>query len=99
VGVIEGGVGKGAPMSVYGVVNPCLIEQRAFPRDVLWGAKGSATGASECFGWVCRAEALGIGPCEGVVNRQLECGRGGSTGVEWAFCFLAPIILRHVNCG
>jgi hypothetical protein len=99
VGVVEGGVGNGAPICVYCVVNPCLVEQRAFPRDVLWGAKGCATGASECFGGVCRSEALGVGPSECVVNRQLECGGGGSTGVEGAFCFLAPFIFLHVNCG
>jgi hypothetical protein len=38
VGIVKGGVGNSAPMSVYGVVNAGLIKQQAFPCDVLWGA-------------------------------------------------------------
>jgi hypothetical protein len=69
VGVIEGGVGYGAPISVNGVVNARLIKQRALPCDVLWGTEGSAAGACECFGGICRSEALGIRSRECVVNR------------------------------
>jgi hypothetical protein len=98
VGVVKGGVGNGAPISMYGVVNACLIEQQAFPCDVLWSAEGSAARAGECLRWVCGSEPLCIGACECVVDRKLECSGSGSTGVEQAFCFLALHIFLHVYC-
>jgi hypothetical protein len=78
VGVIEGGVSDCAPICVDCVVNACLIEQWAFPREVLWSAEGGTTGACECFGWVCRSKPFGVRPREGVVHCELECGGGGA---------------------
>jgi hypothetical protein len=98
VGVVKGRIGNGAPISMDCVVDPCLVEQRAFLCDVLWGAEGSAARACECFGGVRWSETLGIGPCECVVNCQLECSGGGSSGVEGAFSLFAALIFLHVNC-
>jgi hypothetical protein len=98
VGVVKGGVSNGAPIGVDSVVNPCLIEQRAFSCDMLWGAEGSTARACECFGWVRWSEALCVRPCECVVNCQLEGGGGGSSGVEGAFGLFASLIFLHVDC-
>jgi hypothetical protein len=75
-----------------------LIEQRAFPRDVLWGTERGAARACECFGWVRWSEALGIGTREGVVDCQLECRGGSFSGIEWAFGLFATFIFLHVDC-
>jgi hypothetical protein len=98
MGVVKGGVRYGMPIGVNCMVNTCLVIEWAFPGDVLWCAEMGATRACECFGWVHRAEALGVRPCEGVVDCKLECSGRGSMGVEWAFCFLASCIFLHINC-
>jgi hypothetical protein len=79
------------------MIDPCLIEQWAFPSDVLWSAEGSATWACECFGGVCRTEPFGVRPCECVIDGELKGSGGGAAGVEWAFGFLSPLIFLHVN--
>jgi hypothetical protein len=53
------------------MINMGLVEEGAFPGDVLWGTKWSSAWACECFGGVHRAKPLGIRPCEGVVNCEL----------------------------
>jgi hypothetical protein len=98
VGVVKGGVGNGAPIGVNGVIDPCLIEQRAFPCDVLWGVEGIAARACECFGGIRWSESLGVRPRECMVNCQLEGSGGGSSGVEGAFGLFATLIFLHVNC-
>jgi hypothetical protein len=98
MGVIEGGVCDCAPISVNCVVNVGLIEEWALSGDMLWSAKASATGACECFGWVCGSEPLGVGACECVVDHKLESGGCGATGVEGVFCFLALLVFLHVDC-
>jgi hypothetical protein len=69
MGVIQGRVGYSAPVSVYGVINACLIKERALPSDMLWSTKGSAAWACECFWRVRRAKPLCVGARECVVNR------------------------------
>jgi hypothetical protein len=84
---------------VDSVINAGLIEQRAFPCDVLWSAKVGSTGACECFGWVCGSKPLGVRTRECVVHRKLECSGSGTMGVEGVFGFLAPLVFLHIDCG
>jgi hypothetical protein len=98
VGVVKGGIWDCMPISVNCVVNACLIEQRAFPCDVLGSAEGGAAWACECFGGVRRTEPFGIRPRECVVDGKLKGCGGGAAGVEWVFGFLALHVFLHVNC-
>jgi hypothetical protein len=90
VGVIEGGVCDRAPMCVYCVINAGLVEQWAFPCEMLWGAKGGTAGACECFGGVRRSKPLCVRTRECVVNCELKCSGGGAARVEGPFGLLAP---------